>query len=211
MMKNMNRWFFSICLITTSLGFSNSSDQLCQCSAPMLRCPPMIELKGGYFFYGSSTMRNVYRNGGYELQLSGSYPVWQCLQIYGGVGFLQTKGHSIGGGEATTVWQLPVDLGLKPVFRLTDWLQCYFALGPRYFYFHQYNDSPYVNKTYGKNGIGLFVNTGFNFKFWNSFFFDIFGEYSFEKCTWSGSAANVYGRSVQVGGFTFGAGLGYMF
>ena len=48
----------------------------------------ILELKGGYFFFTDSKMRKVYDKGGVDLQLSGSYPIWKWIQIYGSVEYL---------------------------------------------------------------------------------------------------------------------------
>ena len=170
---------------------------------------PMAEVKSGYFLFATSKMRDIF-DGGFGVQGCGSYPVWRWLQIYGSVGFLKQSGKT-SSGDATSIWELPVDVGLKPVFNLYRSVQYYFAIGPRYFYVHQHNDSPYVDRNIAKNGVGLFVNTGFNFYLFRGLFIDVFGEYSYQPIHFSPSKTNVYGKSSQVGGFLFGGGLGYSF
>jgi len=97
------------------------------------------------------------------------------------------------------------------VFTLASFVQYYFSLGPRYFYVHQYNNSSFVNQSIGKSGIGLFVNTGFNFYVLERMLIDIFGEYAYEPTHISSSEPNVFGGNVQVSTFAFGLGLGYKF
>ena len=46
------------------------------------RTPPLLETKASYFFFASSKTNKVYRNGGFQVQLSGSYPIWKELQVY---------------------------------------------------------------------------------------------------------------------------------
>lgn len=182
----------------------------CFADSPLCKSPPLLEAKGSYFFFTSDKIRKVYPSGGFEVQVSGSYPVWKCLQIYGSLGFLKATGHSINFHQSTSIWEIPVDLGLKPIFTLTSFLQYYIALGPRYFYAHQHNNSSYVNPNIGKSGIGLFTNTGFNFVL-NHFLIDIFGEYSYEPTHFSSSTSNVYSQHIQLSKFNFGLGLGYAF
>jgi hypothetical protein len=62
-----------------------------------------------------------------------------------------------------------------------------------------------------QNGLGGFVNTGFLFFPTKHFFIDVFGEYSYVKLRFHHSKSNVYTRRTQVGGYTFGGGLGYAF
>ena len=172
---------------------------------------PIIEAKGAYFFFASDTFRDIYSSGGFQVQISGAYPVYYGLQIYGAVGYNEAWGKSQNGNDPTAMWQIPVDLGVRPVFTIASFVQYYFTVGPRYFHVQQYNNSPYVNPTIGRNGIGLFANTGFNFYVLNRMLIDLFAEYAYEPTHFSSSRTNVYGGSVQVSTYAFGLGLGYKF
>ena len=175
------------------------------------RTPPLLETKASYFFFASSNMSKVYRDGGFQVQLSGSYPIWRGLQVYGSTGFSEAWGQSLSFRQNTSLWQLSVDLGLKPIFTIASFAQYYFTMGPRYFYMHQRNSSSYVSPTVPKNGAGLFVNTGFNFFPMPRLVIDIFGEYAYEPVHFSPSRSNVYAKSTQLSFFSFGAGIGYTF
>lgn len=172
---------------------------------------PLIEAKGAYFFFANEKLRDVYSSGGFQVQISGAYPVYYALEVYGSVGYSQAFGSSTGAGESTTIWQLPVDIGLRPVFRVASFAEYYFTIGPRYFYVHQYNNSSYVKESIGKSRVGLFVNTGFNFTLLAHMLIDVFGEYAYEPISFSNSSDNIYGNHTQVSTFSFGAGLGYNF
>lgn len=178
-------------------------------------CRGTVELKGGYFIFANKKMHKVYDNGG-QVQLSGTYPLTNLcdcfrLDLYGSVGYQHSSGKSIGEHQKTSIWQVPVDLGLRPVFTMTPSLQLYASLGPRYFYIHQHNSSSYVYKDKGRSGIGLFVNTGFNYLICQNLILDVFGEYSYEKTHFHRHDSQYYTRDLQVGGYTIGAGLGYQF
>lgn len=193
-----------------------------QCLSKKIECPPyqsidsLLEVKGGYFFFANSTMRKIYDKGGYDLQVSGSFSVatWPeryGLDIYASVEFLHCSGKTIGGNEKTSIWEIPVNLGLKPIIAICTSVQYYFAIGPRYFHLHQHNNSSTLVKNIDRNGIGLFANTGFNFFPTEHLLIDVFGEYSYTKISFHSSKRNVFGQSIQVGGFVFGVGLGYAF
>lgn len=172
---------------------------------------PHLEGSLGYFFFSNEKMRDVYFNGGFEARLSGSYPVYKQLQIYGSAGFRELWGRSVNFNEKTIFWEIPIDVGLRPVFKITSFIDWYFALGPRYFYFQQKNKSDFVDKTVARNGVGLFVNTGFDFFIHEGWFIDLFGQYSYEPISISPHQSEVVGRLVTVGGFSFGVGCGYSF
>lgn len=175
-----------------------------------------VEFKTGYFFFSDHKMQKIYDQGGLDLQLCGSYPL-QCLSdnwslnAYGAVEYYHMQGKSINGDENTSLWVVPVNLGIKPVYSINCQLKYYFTVGPRYFYVHQHNDSSYVYRNKSRNGLGFFINTGFNYILCNNLLLDIFGEYSYTKIHFQSYRSGVYTRNIQVGGFTFGGGLGYNF
>lgn len=172
---------------------------------------PIIEAKVGYFFFTDSKMRKIYDQGGVDVQLTGTYPIWKNLQFYGSVEYLRKSGRSLNDHQRTSIWQVPVNIGLRSVYTFCEQIQSYITLGPRYFYIHQHNDSSFVPKNKARSGVGMFVNTGLNYVFCNGFLLDLFGEYSYARIDFHNSKNNVHGRRIQVGGFTFGMGLGYAF
>lgn len=175
-----------------------------------------VELKTGYFFFSDSKMQKIYDRGGFDVQLCVSSPLlyltnkW-ILNGYGAVEYFQRSGHSTNGHQKTSIWSTPVNIGLQPVYVINADTQYYFAIGPRYLYLHQHNDSSYVDRTNSRNSWGFFVNTGFNYVLCDHFVIDIFGEYTYAKAHFHSRKSNVYTKSVQVGGFTFGVGTGYEF
>lgn len=172
---------------------------------------PLLEIKGGYFFFSDDKMREIFDQGGLDVQLSGSYPLWKWLQIYGSIEYLERHGKSLNDRQKTRIWEVPLSLGLKPVISICPKVQYYFTLGPRYFFVHVHSDSKFVDKSIDENGLGGFVNTGFHFFPMRHLLVDIFGEYSFKRMRFHPSKTHVYGNKIEIGGFTFGLGLGYAF
>ncbi len=177
---------------------------------------PILEVKGGYFMFTNEKMRKVY-GGGYDLQLSGTAPIWNWVQLYVSAEYLQASGHSLGFNQRTSLWQLPINVGLRGSVKLSSQILYYATLGPRYFFLHAENHSHFVESTICHHGIGGFANTGFTFRPCNpnyslgNVFIDIYAEYSYEHMHRNPSKEDVFGNSVQVGGFSFGGGVGYAF
>lgn len=170
-----------------------------------------FEIKPGYFLFSNHTLRKIY-HGGFEIQGSGSYPLSEKVDLYGSIGYIHAKGTSLQGNQKTSMWQLPINLGLKATACMTERLRCYVAAGPRYFHFHQYNDSTYVNQNISKNGAAFFINGGLYYLTHDCFLLGIFTEYAFERKSFTSDRPNVYGiRQLPVGGFMFGATLGIGF
>lgn len=174
---------------------------------------PYIDAKVGYFFFSSSTMDRVYPQGGLDLQLSGGYPIVQYLRVYGSGEYFRKSGHSLNGDQKTSIWNVPLSIGLQPVVRIPSSLPVdfYFTIGPRYIFSWVHNDSAFVSSRMKANGLGGFINAGFQIKYGCHFIMDFFGEYSYARLSYKSTVANSQGNRVQVGGFTFGGGIGYAF
>lgn len=191
-------FFWSLLLISSTLSASET----------------MFEVKTGYFFFSDSKLRKIYDRGGLDVQLCASYPLYNLncrwtLDAYGAVEYFHRSGRSLNGHQKTELWSVPVNIGLKPVYAINANMQYYFAVGPRYFYIHQHNHSSFVPKNNSRNGIGFFVNTGIDYILCNDLVIDIFGEYSYGKTHFHYRKSHVYTRDMQIGGFTFGAGIGF--
>jgi hypothetical protein len=170
-----------------------------------------LEIKPGYFFFANHTLGKIY-HGGFEIQGSLSCPIDRMIALYSSIGYLHVKGKSLGDNQRTTISQVPLDLGIRAIVDVADYAKSYLTIGPRFFYFHQRNDSTFVNRNIRRNGFGFFINGGCNFIHHERMFLGIFGEYGFQQKSFSSTIPNVNGRKdLQVGGFTFGLSLGFMF
>lgn len=170
-----------------------------------------LEIKPGYFFFANHILRKIY-HGGFEIQGSVTSPINGTIAWYSSIGYIHAKGKSLGDNQKTSISQVPLDLGFRAIADVSESAKAYLSAGPRFFYFHQRNDSTFVPAHVRKNGFGLFVNGGYNYISCNGFLFGIFGEYAFEQKSFTSTIPNVQGRSdLQIGGFTFGASVGFEF
>ena len=210
-------FFWSLLVISSTISTTQgSSSELIQDGAPNCFSDSLFEVKTGYFFFSDSKMRKVYDSGGWDIQLCASYPVWNLtsrwtLNAYGAVEYLHLSGRSINDHQKTSLWSIPVNIGLKPVYAINANTQYYFVIGPRYFFIHQHNNSDFVYSDKSKNGLGFFVNMGLNYYLCDCFVIDIFGEYSYANTNFHSGNPLIYTRNIQMGGFTIGAGIGYEF
>ena len=150
--------------------------------------------------------------GGGYFGLVGQHPFCDYFDLYGSIGYRKVSGHALNTCEKTSLSVFPLDIGIKPIFNFCERFYYFFAIGPRFFYFHQHNYSPSVDCKINNGGVGLFVNTGFNIQLADCFLLGIFGEYSYEKKKVCPIMPNVFSNgSVQMGGFAFGASLGFVF
>ncbi len=173
---------------------------------------PFVELKTGYFFFVADEMRSVYDHAGFDVQLAGSYPVYDFLSVYGAVEYVRKSGNS-SEGDRTSIWLVPLSLGLQYSFPINKdkSARYYITLGPRYFFAGAHNHSSFFPKHMHANGLGAFLGTGFLWSFYNRLTFDFFGEYSYVRLAFHSSHTGTKGHTVQAGGLTFGVGFGYKF
>jgi len=208
----MKKYLFVCLLYMISLAQGLLSDETYSpCCSSFLQASPTLEIKGGVFFFSNSKMRKIYNNPGAEVQVVGTYPILDWVHAYGSVGYQRTNGKSTGDHQRTFISKIPVNLGFKAIYSICPITRCYIALGPRYFYLHQHNESRYVNRNICRNGLGGFVNTGISFFPKENLLLDLFLEYSYEKIRPHSSKTAVYRRNIQVGGITIGAGVGHVF
>ena len=201
-------------------GFNTLASILCLLpwlAASEESAPSNIEIKAGYFFFTSSEMNDVYDKGGVDTQISGTYSFCHWLRFYSSAEYLQKSGYSLNGNQSTSIWEVPLSMGLQPFipfYTSSDSHKIaaiYFTLGPRYFFAHVHNHSNYVDREMNQNGLGGFINLGLFFSFKPHLALDLFGEYSYCKLHFVSSHSATQGHTVQVGGLTFGGGLGYIF
>lgn len=168
-----------------------------------------VEAKFGYFNFNDSTMKQIYNKGGVDLQLAGSHCIYPSLHVYAAGGYQKKNGKSLEGEEKTSLYLFPLSLGLQPVFSLTSQIDYYVTLGPRYIFARAHPDSSYVPRVIHAQGIGGFTNMGFLFELEEHVRLDVFVEYDYTKLHFSSNMSGVQSQRVQVGGLTFGIGLGY--
>lgn len=205
---------FLVCL--SAFGFADEQDCFFN-EEPFLSIPESnewcsgVEVKVGYFLFSNSKMRKVFDEGGIDIQVSGFYPLQSWLHIYGSIEYLERSGRSLGYHQKTEIWETPLSLGLKIAIPVSDNIQGYFTLGPRYFFVYVHNYSSFVSRHMNENGCGGFANIGFHYNLCSNLFMNFFGECSYGRLHFHSSKTYSYGQTMQVGGFTFGSGISYFF
>ncbi|MBX7066423.1 MAG: hypothetical protein K1X28_04250 [Parachlamydiales bacterium] len=200
-------WFF---LLLSFFAYAHDVS-MHECCEEVHSFRPFLEVKGGYFIFANEKMRDVYKKGGLDIQISARYPAYKWIQVYGSVEYAQRHGRSLNGNEYTRIYLLPVSLGAQAAVYLGKPVEWYFTIGPRYFFLQAHNDSSSVDRNINKNGIGGFANTGFLFVPADHLLIDLCAEYSYLKANIHSHKRNVFGRDIQVGGFAFSVGVGYVF
>lgn len=171
----------------------------------------LAEFKAGYFFFTDKNLKDVYGTGAADFQLSYSYMFAKYFGIYGSVEYIQQDGNSTPCHNHTEFYSVPLSLGVKIAAPIASRFDLYAMLGPRYFLTRVKNYSYFVDRNSNQHGLGAFGTLGLLWHLSNRLTFDLFGEYSYKRLKFHSSKPGVEGRSVQVGGATAGAGIGYQF
>jgi len=158
------------------------------------------EFKMGYFRFGDKKLRQSYQKGLLDMQLTSSFCFWKPLYAYAGIEYVGSDGRFLRSHKKIKIRMVPISAGIQYIQPITCDLKYYLTAGARYFFVHQWTHS----KSLTRNGCGGFANTGFIYYLSNHIVIDFFGEYSWKRLHF-----HKMGGSLQVGGMTLGAGIGY--
>ena len=171
-----------------------------------------LELKSSYFFFAQDPLNKVYNHGGFEESLSGSFPLWRWLNAYASVGIAHVSGKSLNNCQKTSLFLVPLDLGLKVVFPLHKKLDFYLTVGGQYSYLQQHNDSSFVDKHLHQHCGGFFINGGWNIFATRHLLIGFFGEFAGAKTSIKSHKPNVFGNhDLRIDNGAVGVSIGYAF
>jgi hypothetical protein len=158
------------------------------------------EVKLGYFRFGDKKLRHTYDKGVLDVQLTNSFCFWKPLYVYTSVEYIGADGRVHETHDKRKIRMVPVSLGVQYIQPITFDFKYYLTAGGRYFFVHQWENSTSLTH----HGLGGFINTGFMYYLSEHIIVDFFGEYSYKRMHF-----HDMGGSLQVGGLTLGAGVGY--
>ena len=193
----------NICL----LGFLFFSSALCALDG-------WVEGKAAYFFPSNDTFREVYSGGGI-------YGVEATCQIYSELygwasgSYFGKSGKSIGEGEPTRIYFVPIGFGIKHYNDLWKWEKAAIgidvAIGATYTFVHMENSSPFVAPKQSKWGWGGTAKAGVLFTY-SHFLAHVFVDYSYLKVNFPNSTNPVaWGGTSNLSGVSVGGSLGIRF
>ncbi len=115
-------FFVLACYLVSNICTQESCSELTQETTPCCFSQPLFEVKTGYFFFSDSKMSKIYdqRRIGYSIMCFLSFMEsdegW-TLNAYGAVEYFHRSGKSINGHQKTSLWSVPVNIGLKACLR----------------------------------------------------------------------------------------------
>jgi outer membrane protein len=171
------------------------------------------EFKFGLFRPDSKRLRDVYESPWLNYELSMSYPMWKGLSIWSSLNYIDESGQSLGLQQHRTVIRIiPLTMGMKYVFFLSEHFDTYIGAAMRYFFVRVQNRYPFVKREVHKNGLGGGFVGGLLVMPHPNAAIDIFIDYSLKKFNKEKkSINNNIQHDLDISGVTFGIGIGYLF
>lgn len=167
------------------------------------------ELKVSYFRFQSNELRRVYGSGAPFIQGEINYNVTNQVLVFGDVGYLWKNSNSRDFHGRTRIEIFPWTLGAKWFYPF-NFGSVYLGGGFRTSTVSIHNHCRDVDSNSHRTELGGVFNGGANVC-WQRFVFNPFVEYNFNRMRLRGRRENVVSHHLDIGGFAFGAGLGYAY
>jgi hypothetical protein len=181
----------------------------------LLSHPTLFEIKGGAFRPNSPTFREIYHDYQGECALELTQFVGKHMFAWGNIGYLITKGDSLGeGGDSHTGLQyIPFSTGIGGCIPLMkNIIDLHLGAGVIVAYLQVQNDSSFVIQHQSQINAGGIFKTKFLFHLPENFYVDLFADYSILKFPFSQPKnTNLVPQTADFSGILFGIGLGYEF
>ncbi len=169
-----------------------------------------IEGKAAYFRPQSTRFRDIYSSGGIY-GIEATCQMYKNLHAWASASSFHKSGTSIGGNTPTTITFIPLGLGIKLLYSISEAADIYFGGGALATYLHLKDDSPFVIRKSVNWGYGGIAKLGFFFTFTTHFFIDVFADYSFMSDIHFPSSELVVRKPADLSGLSMGGGAGFRF
>ncbi len=188
-------------------------------STAVTATPLLTESKISGFHPWSDDLREIYGDTWPNYQLELNYHLWRYLYGWGSIGYIQKHGRSLGSSlcshQPTTIRLAPGTLGIKLFSssvallpRWNDQIDFYLGVGARYFSLEIKNDSNFVSRGVSKRGWGSAFTGGVLFRLSKRWVFDTFVDLSFKRMDFTQTTPYIQRHNIDVGGISFGIGMG---
>lgn len=169
----------------------------------------LVEGKAAAFLPTDSLFRKIYGNAGGIFGIEVTGQLYEELYGWASGSVFAKNGLSVGESDPTRVLFVPLDAGLKYLYRFTH-VDLYVGIGATATYLQIKDHSPFVIPKQTKWGGGGIVKAGCNIGSHDSVFLDLFVDYSFIKVG-SQCCANIQSSDANISGASLGVGVGYRF
>lgn len=165
------------------------------------------EVRIGYFYPVSETMRNLYHNGGVEFEIE-QRVMFKTWNVWTNFNYFQESGYSKGLHDKTSVHIYPLSLGVQYQHHLYANIDWYLGIGGSYTWINLHDHSQYVKQHGHKHGGGVVGKSGLMWYIRKGVFLDLFADYYYTKVSGEHSSLLVYPTSQDIGGLRTGLGIG---
>lgn len=173
-----------------------------------------VEARYSAFFPLSSRARDIYKDALPCLELQGNINVTDNIIGFLSAGYIWSSGRSIGLGDKTELSLIPVVLGGKYLWCISDSLEAYLGAGVAYTWLRTHDHSDFVRKHTHKGTFGGVAQAGFYYHLCNNVFFEGFVDYIYQRFHFGDRNEGnrfVEGVNVNLSGLKVGVGVGTSF
>gem|GEM_PF-1457074 len=189
-----------------------------------------LEVRGAYYYLPDRALKKVYTPHWMDYEVETAKRVHDFIEVWGGVSWASRKGHGHriyrheDLRERTTLFLLPISLGLKVIYPILPCLDVYLGAGISYsflkikyfcreHFFQEELSRSSLKKAIYKNEFGGLFKVGCQWAMSDSTFLDFFVDYQGQRFRLSHKdhRRNLFSHPLDCSGFKFGAGCGVYF
>ncbi|SPJ31956.1 hypothetical protein [Candidatus Protochlamydia amoebophila] len=190
-----------------------------------------LEVRGAYFQPSSKQFRKVYSSCLIDYQVETSKRVHPLFEVWAGINWMNKKGNLRDDysmfKQKNRIYILPLTLGFKFTYPLTNYLDIYTGAGACYSFLHIKHrwedfsrDSSYssyfssLKKHISKHGVGVVAKVGLRWTIGPTTFIDLFADYFVQQFHFSRKHdfnGNHVWKHLNCDGLKLGAGFGVYF
>lgn len=170
-----------------------------------------VEGRVAYLYPMSKKFRRIYPEGGADYQLEISRKFCNHWAIWANTSWFHKKGHSTGIHYRTRIDLIPVGIGLKKSFCLTECIDVYLGAGVNYTFLRLKNYSDFVKRHMDKEAFGGVIKSGVNYQVSEHIYAGLFIDYMIQRFNFHGHRHHVYRHDVNADAFKFGGNIGMSF
>ena len=172
----------------------------------------LLEANAAYIFPLRRTFQRIYTNAGYY-RLEGTLNTKKYVKPWTSLGIIYTSGTSIGEDDSTSLYMIPLDIGIKLIYPINKFYP-YISGGLELAWSYIQNNSIYVQKNQFSLDVGATTKIGTYINpHTSSFFLNLFCEYTWLNGNFPKPPAylNISTNTADLSRLSLGGGIGFSF
>jgi hypothetical protein len=170
-----------------------------------------VEAKPGFYYFTDRSVREILGTGTFSIKAEAGCQFYGPLAIWLDGGYFSKEGNAVGGSGKCGLKMGNITMGAKAILFYNPKFAFYAGLGPRIFFIHIHNCSPFVEHHQNSTEIGGAFQAGFWILPIRHLFIDLFLDYSYIKFTPPKNGVSTFVYQTDLSGLAYGLGIGVRF